>query len=206
LFYELPVAETREQGNFVPGDDPLLLEIHAMREKFLAAMDDDFNTGSAISVLFDSLRLLNRHIDQHRLAPAADPQSPEVQSLVKKITRTLENERETKWWQKYLDFRTSLIKPAFAVACVLLIAVATIRYLGLKNGNEFQTSSNQQDVQLVVSDKDLEILKNLELLKAMDTIQKLTNVVDPDDDVQSQREFKRNRRGMRRNGHRKVYI
>ncbi len=47
-----------------------------MREKFLSAMDDDFNTGSAISVLFDSLRLLNRHIDQHGLAPAADPQSP----------------------------------------------------------------------------------------------------------------------------------
>jgi cysteinyl-tRNA synthetase len=57
--------------------------MHAAREKFLAAMDDDFNTGAAISVLFDSVRLMNRFVDQHSLATAADPQSEEVQSLVK---------------------------------------------------------------------------------------------------------------------------
>ena len=62
----------------------MLVEIHAMREKFLAAMDDDFNTGSAISVLFDSLRLLNRHIDgnmgSHRLRIR---KAPPFKSLVK---------------------------------------------------------------------------------------------------------------------------
>ena len=51
--------------------------------KFLAAMDDDFNTGSAISVLFDSLRALNRHIDAHQLAAAADAESNAVVALVK---------------------------------------------------------------------------------------------------------------------------
>jgi cysteinyl-tRNA synthetase len=86
LFYELPAATTREQGDFEPGDDSLLIEMHAIRQKFLAAMDDDFNTGAAISLLFDSLRVLNRHIDQHDLAPAADPQSATVQSLVKATT------------------------------------------------------------------------------------------------------------------------
>ena len=63
-----------------------MVEIHAGREKFLAAMDDDFNTGSAISVLFDMLRMLNRHIDQHGIGPAADPSKPEVQSLIKGAT------------------------------------------------------------------------------------------------------------------------
>jgi cysteinyl-tRNA synthetase len=63
-----------------------LVEMHAIRQKFLAAMDDDFNTGAAISLLFDSLRVLNRHIDQHDLAPAADPESAAVQSLVKATT------------------------------------------------------------------------------------------------------------------------
>jgi cysteinyl-tRNA synthetase len=86
LFYELPAATTREQGNFEPGDDSLLVEMHAIRQKFLAAMDDDFNTGAAISLLFDSLRVLNRHIDQHDLAPAADPESAPVRSLVKATT------------------------------------------------------------------------------------------------------------------------
>ncbi len=93
LFYELVPATSREQGNFDPGDDALLGEIHAMRQKFLAAMDDDFNTGAAISVLFDSLRLLNRHIDAHSLAPAADPENAAVKSLVKatNVIRELSN-------------------------------------------------------------------------------------------------------------------
>lgn len=86
LFYELPAATTRQAGEFDPGQDPLLIDIHAGRQKFLAAMDDDFNSGSAISVLFDMLRSLNRHIDQHGLGPAADPEQAEVQALVQAAT------------------------------------------------------------------------------------------------------------------------
>ena len=85
-FYSLQPAETREAGNFDPAGDPLLTEIHAGREKFLAAMDDDFNTGSAISVLFDSLRLLNRHIDQSGLEPGAGADPPAAQSLIHAAT------------------------------------------------------------------------------------------------------------------------
>ncbi len=85
-FYSLSPAATREAGNFDPGDDPLLREIHAGREKFLAAMDDDFNTGLAISVLFDSLRQLNRYIDQSGLAPGAGTASPAAKSLVAAAT------------------------------------------------------------------------------------------------------------------------
>tara|TARA_B110000495_G_C23027895_1_gene611282 strand:+ start:245 stop:1870 length:1626 start_codon:yes stop_codon:yes gene_type:complete len=82
-FYELPSATFRAQGGFEPGDDSLLVEMHSAREKFLASMDDDFNTGAAISVLFDSLRILNRHIDQHSIGPAADLDSPAVGSLIR---------------------------------------------------------------------------------------------------------------------------
>ncbi len=83
-FYALEPAENRVAGAFDPGSDSLLIEIHASREKFLAAMDDDFNSGLAISVLFDSLRQLNRHIDQNGLEPGAGPQSPEAQSQAAK--------------------------------------------------------------------------------------------------------------------------
>ena len=82
-FYELPAAATRFEGDFDPGDAPLLAEIHPLRAKFLAAMDDDFNTGAAISVLFDLLRLLNRHVDQHALAAGADPSAAAVESLAR---------------------------------------------------------------------------------------------------------------------------
>ena len=83
LYFELPCATTREQGNFDPGSDTLLGEIHSAREKFLASMDDDFNTGAAISVLFDSLRVLNRHIDENSIGSAAAPETPAVASLIK---------------------------------------------------------------------------------------------------------------------------
>lgn len=82
-YFELPCATQRDQGDFDPGEDPLLKDIHAAREKFLASMDDDFNTGAAISVLFDSLRALNRHIDQNSIGPAADVETPAVASLIK---------------------------------------------------------------------------------------------------------------------------
>ncbi len=82
-FYALSEAHRRADGDFDPGGDALLQEMHAIREKFLAAMDDDFNTGGGISVLFDALRTLNRHIDTHRLSAAADNDSAAVASLVR---------------------------------------------------------------------------------------------------------------------------
>ncbi len=85
-FYDLEAATKRSEANFDPGKDALLVEMHSVREKFLAAMDDDFNTGSAISVLFEALRTLNRHIDQHKLTAAADPKLPAAQSLLKAVS------------------------------------------------------------------------------------------------------------------------
>ena len=85
-FYELEPATTRDAGAFDPGGDALLVEIKAIRDKFLAAMDDDFNTGAAISVLFDAMRVLNRHTDQHKLVAGSDAKSDPVLSLVKAVT------------------------------------------------------------------------------------------------------------------------
>ena len=85
-FFAIDVSRTRKEGDFDPSDDELLKEVHGLREKFLSAMDDDFNTGAAISVLFDWLRLLNRHIDANDLGPDADVNSPAVGSLIKAVT------------------------------------------------------------------------------------------------------------------------
>ena len=85
-YYDLPLVNNRSEGDFDPGEEPLLVEIHQARKKFLAAMDDDFNTGAAISVLFDSLRLLNRYIDQQGLSAKSDPNSPAVDHLIQATT------------------------------------------------------------------------------------------------------------------------
>jgi cysteinyl-tRNA synthetase len=85
-FYELEPSADREAGDFDPAGDELLTQIHSIRDKFLAAMDDDFNTGAAISQLFDSIKILNRFIDSAGLAPNADPKSDQVVSLIKAVT------------------------------------------------------------------------------------------------------------------------
>ncbi len=85
-FYELDPPRLRTKGEFDPGNDELLSEIHAIRGKFLAAMDDDFNTGLAISVLFDSLRTLNRYIDSEKLTSNSDATSNAVTRLARATT------------------------------------------------------------------------------------------------------------------------
>ncbi|MEX0671660.1 MAG: cysteine--tRNA ligase [Pirellulales bacterium] len=71
-FYDLPCRDRRAGNAAVTaaGD-----EVKALREKFLAAMDDDFNTASAIATLFDFVRVVNKFINQHGLEtkkPAAE--------------------------------------------------------------------------------------------------------------------------------------
>lgn len=83
---ELSPARRRDEGDFDPGDDQLLRQVHELREKFITAMDDDFNTGAAISVLFDWVRLMNRFINEKSLSAAADDSSPDVVSLVAAMT------------------------------------------------------------------------------------------------------------------------
>ena len=59
-------APTR-RGDFDPGDSRLLAEVAGHRERFLAAMDDDFNTGGGLGELFEVIHALNRAA--HSLSP-----------------------------------------------------------------------------------------------------------------------------------------
>jgi cysteinyl-tRNA synthetase len=64
VFYGLPCRDRRAGDAAVAAAGA---EVKALREKFLAAMDDDFNTAIAIASLFDSVRVVNKFIDQHGL-------------------------------------------------------------------------------------------------------------------------------------------
>jgi cysteinyl-tRNA synthetase len=66
-FYAIPAA-TR-QGTFpVEGEHrEFLTEVGRLREAFLACMDDDFNTGGAVGVLYELLTALNRFADAQQL-------------------------------------------------------------------------------------------------------------------------------------------
>jgi cysteinyl-tRNA synthetase len=71
-FYQLQPTTSRADGDLPASDDPLLGEAAACRSRFLAWMDDDFNTAGATSELFELLRLMNRFVDETKLE---DPQA-----------------------------------------------------------------------------------------------------------------------------------
>ncbi len=52
------------------GSEGLLAEVAKLRSSFLEKMDDDFNTGGAVSDLFEMSRALNRFVDQNSLEDA----------------------------------------------------------------------------------------------------------------------------------------
>ena len=130
----------------------------------------------------------------------------QVASLVTNIKWKLKDRKKDNWWRRYLDFRPAHRIPAIATACILIITAGIIGYLKNNDTNEFQTVAIQQNEESMLSDTDLEIVKNLEFLKEMDAIQKLSQVVDLNGETNSQGEFDNKSRGMRQNAYRKYFV
>jgi cysteinyl-tRNA synthetase len=66
-FYDLkpPTAKKKFDGDGVTSE--LLIDVQRLWEAFLEHMDSDFNTGGAIGVLFELLKVLNRFADTKQL-------------------------------------------------------------------------------------------------------------------------------------------
>jgi cysteinyl-tRNA synthetase len=72
-FHDIPPAAVRKEGDLISsGGDPLLQQAAELRAKYLETMDDDFNTGGAVGILFDLLRLLNKFADEQKLEENAE--------------------------------------------------------------------------------------------------------------------------------------
>jgi cysteinyl-tRNA synthetase len=63
-YFNVPPFNPLTQSGAQSEPPELLGELNAQRVRFLEAMDDDFNTGGAIGVLYDILRLLNGVTDR----------------------------------------------------------------------------------------------------------------------------------------------
>ena len=87
-FYRIVAPERREQGDLDPGPSQVLADVASLRVRFLDAMDDDFNTGGAIGVLFDLLRRLNKLVDEEKLEDPSARRQASVAEL-RQGTRTL---------------------------------------------------------------------------------------------------------------------
>ena len=82
-FHTLEAPNRRDQALKPAQNDTVSQKAVELRQQYVGYMDDDFNTGGAVSVLFDFARLLNKHIDEHGLDQATPPDaaSPSVVSL-----------------------------------------------------------------------------------------------------------------------------
>lgn len=137
------------------------------------------------------LRKVKKTMDPPELSAA------EAQIMADNIKLKLKNGHKIKrWWQDSIS-RPMRFIPAFAAACILIVIAGIIGYSKLKDGAEFHVSTIIQAEQL--TEKDLEIIRNLDLLKEMDAIQKLVRIVDNAQDGQPSEENNNNTRGMRPN-------
>jgi cysteinyl-tRNA synthetase len=67
---------------------PLLATVTELRNRFLEAMDDDFNTGGGIGALFDLVRVLNKFVDDEKLEEPAK-QTPDKIDVLRRGTIVL---------------------------------------------------------------------------------------------------------------------
>ncbi len=84
--YDITPPAKREEGDFVPGEDPILQAVADGRDKFLDAMDDDFNTAGGIAALFDLVRGLNKLVDDENLEEPAKRDAAKLEALKQGVT------------------------------------------------------------------------------------------------------------------------
>ena len=130
----------------------------------------------------------------------------QVNSLVTHIKWKLKDKQKDKWWRRYLYFRPAHMIPAIATACILIIAAGIIGYVKINDTSEFQPVAAQQNEELMLSDRDLEIVINLEFLKEMNAIQKLSKVVDLNGEINPQGEVDNETRGLRQDAYRNYFV
>jgi anti-sigma factor RsiW len=143
----------------------------------------------------ERLSTILTRVKEASVSPQLSPM--EARAMAANISRTLKSGPRWNWWRQYLEFMPSRLIPAAAMACALIITVAVVGYLKLNDTPGVAPVSQNQNEEIMLSDKDLEILDNLELLKEMDAIQKLSQVVAPDGESEFQRGLDSDTRGMR---------
>ena len=153
---------------------------------------------------YEQLLSLLGNIKEAVASPELSPK--QVNSLVANIKWKLNDRRKEKWWRRYLDFRPARMITAIAAACILIIVGGIIGYVKNTDTDEFRPVASRQNKDVMLSDTDLEIIKNLEFLKEMDAIQKLSQVVDFNGDKNPQGELDNEIRGMRQDGYGRYFI
>lgn len=111
----------------------------------------------------------------------------------------------TGWWRNNRFGHRLKLVPALATFGMILLAVGILSYraflfpAGQITGNTIPASDQ------IVS-ADAEMLKNLDLLKDMETVQRLIYVIDQTNDWQPNNNHRNNTQGKIGHGHQKTYV
>ena len=85
-FYSLSVSANREQSVPLAGEpNEFFGELSGFRDRFLETMDDDFNTGAGVGVLFEMRKCINGFVSNQKL-DAGTPAASDVAALVTAAT------------------------------------------------------------------------------------------------------------------------
>ena len=76
---------SRESGEIDAGGSDLLAEVKLIREAYLTKMDDDFNTGGAVSELFNLLGALNKFSEQKQLEEPSKRKQEDVDAFCRGV-------------------------------------------------------------------------------------------------------------------------
>jgi cysteinyl-tRNA synthetase len=87
-FYRIVPNRHRTAAEPEKYHDPTRRQAEEHRQRFLEQMDDDFNTGGAVGELFELVRALNKHVDQHGLENPAT-RSAEALAALQESTAVL---------------------------------------------------------------------------------------------------------------------
>ena len=86
-FYALPAAARRTETARLAGEpQAFFAELAQLRDRFVEAMDDDFNTGGAVGVLFELRKCINGFISERKLDAGAAADAATKQSLTAAMT------------------------------------------------------------------------------------------------------------------------
>ena len=121
---------------------------------------------------------LNQFLQQMNEAMPTPSLSPEkAEALADSIIKDLQREKEERWWQGRLWGFPNRLVPAIAAACLMILAFAWFGTREVETPSAFRTGRSLTSEQQMIA-KDLEVIRNLELLEEMEVLGKLVQVVD----------------------------
>jgi cysteinyl-tRNA synthetase len=86
-FYDLEAPQTREKSVALKGRPAeFFQQLRELRDRFLEAMDDDFNTGGAVGVLFEVRKCINGYIAPQKLDAGEKASKTDIAALTKAMT------------------------------------------------------------------------------------------------------------------------